>query len=270
MAMVSQEGNSNTPCFLLPPFQGEIKPPAMRVVVDFRMQIGRAKRHFIEKRHMGQGELSLAPLKMTALAMPLFKNPVKKRIFRACAQRYAVSHDHISRQHAKMQHGIPYRIHDARINPPVCSRCHGGAYGYTQIIHGNCAPAPARLLLLPAVGKSAEAALFEPERHVPRAEHHNALSLQDVIAVDPENRGLLLLKKLQHPVVQAGYLGFGDNTGKEIVDALALGRCARRYDHGAGYRQQLCFPDFLFKHHGLPPLMNALQVNIKLCSQLRE
>jgi hypothetical protein len=34
MAMVSQEGNSNTPCFLLPPFQGEIKPPAMRVVVD--------------------------------------------------------------------------------------------------------------------------------------------------------------------------------------------------------------------------------------------
>jgi hypothetical protein len=35
MAMVPQEGNSNTPCFLLPPFQGEIKPPAMRVVVDF-------------------------------------------------------------------------------------------------------------------------------------------------------------------------------------------------------------------------------------------
>jgi hypothetical protein len=33
--MVPQEGNSNTPCFLLPPFQGEIKPPAMRVVVDF-------------------------------------------------------------------------------------------------------------------------------------------------------------------------------------------------------------------------------------------
>jgi hypothetical protein len=28
MAMVPQEGNSNTPCFLLPPFQGEIKPPA--------------------------------------------------------------------------------------------------------------------------------------------------------------------------------------------------------------------------------------------------
>ncbi len=35
--MVSQEGNSNTPCFLLPPFQGEIKPPAMRVVVDFKI-----------------------------------------------------------------------------------------------------------------------------------------------------------------------------------------------------------------------------------------
>jgi len=35
MAMVSQEGNSNTPCFLIPPFQGEIKPPALRVVVDF-------------------------------------------------------------------------------------------------------------------------------------------------------------------------------------------------------------------------------------------
>jgi hypothetical protein len=35
MAMVPQEGNSNTPCFLLPPFQGKIKPPAMRVVVDF-------------------------------------------------------------------------------------------------------------------------------------------------------------------------------------------------------------------------------------------
>jgi hypothetical protein len=30
-----EEGNSNTACFLLPPFQGEIKPPAMRVVVDF-------------------------------------------------------------------------------------------------------------------------------------------------------------------------------------------------------------------------------------------
>jgi hypothetical protein len=34
MGMVSQEGNSNTPCFLLPPFQGEIRLPAMRVVVD--------------------------------------------------------------------------------------------------------------------------------------------------------------------------------------------------------------------------------------------
>jgi hypothetical protein len=34
MAIVSQEGSSNTPCFLLPPFQGEIKPAAMRVVVD--------------------------------------------------------------------------------------------------------------------------------------------------------------------------------------------------------------------------------------------
>jgi len=34
MAMVPQEGNSNTRCFLIPPFQGEIKPPAMRVVVD--------------------------------------------------------------------------------------------------------------------------------------------------------------------------------------------------------------------------------------------
>jgi hypothetical protein len=35
MAMVPQEGNSNTPCFLLPPFQGEIKPPAVRVAFDF-------------------------------------------------------------------------------------------------------------------------------------------------------------------------------------------------------------------------------------------
>jgi hypothetical protein len=35
MAMVPEEGNSNTACFLLPPFQGEIKLPAMRVVVGF-------------------------------------------------------------------------------------------------------------------------------------------------------------------------------------------------------------------------------------------
>jgi hypothetical protein len=34
MAMLPEEGNSNTACFLFPPFQGEIKPPAMRVVVD--------------------------------------------------------------------------------------------------------------------------------------------------------------------------------------------------------------------------------------------
>jgi hypothetical protein len=34
MAMIPQEGNSNMPCFLLPPFQGEIKPTAMQVVVD--------------------------------------------------------------------------------------------------------------------------------------------------------------------------------------------------------------------------------------------
>lgn len=36
MAMVPEEGNSNTACFLLLPFQGEIKPPAVRVVVDFK------------------------------------------------------------------------------------------------------------------------------------------------------------------------------------------------------------------------------------------
>jgi len=35
MAMVPQEGNSNTPCFLIPPFLGDIKPPAIREVVDF-------------------------------------------------------------------------------------------------------------------------------------------------------------------------------------------------------------------------------------------
>jgi len=34
VAMVPEEGNLNTACFLFPPFQGEIKPPAMRVVVD--------------------------------------------------------------------------------------------------------------------------------------------------------------------------------------------------------------------------------------------
>jgi len=33
--MVPQEGNSNTPCFLIPAFQGAIKPPAMLAVVDF-------------------------------------------------------------------------------------------------------------------------------------------------------------------------------------------------------------------------------------------
>jgi hypothetical protein len=33
--MVSQKGKSNTQCFLLPLFQGEIKAPAMRVNVDF-------------------------------------------------------------------------------------------------------------------------------------------------------------------------------------------------------------------------------------------
>ncbi len=38
MAMVPEEGNSNTECFLFPPFQGEIKPPAMRVFVDYRVQ----------------------------------------------------------------------------------------------------------------------------------------------------------------------------------------------------------------------------------------
>jgi hypothetical protein len=31
-----EEGNFNTACFLLPPFQGEIKPPAMRMVVDLK------------------------------------------------------------------------------------------------------------------------------------------------------------------------------------------------------------------------------------------
>jgi len=32
--LLFEEGNSNTACFLFPPLQGEIKPPAMRVVVD--------------------------------------------------------------------------------------------------------------------------------------------------------------------------------------------------------------------------------------------
>ena len=35
--MLPKEGNSNTACFLFPSFQVEIKPPAMRVVVDFRI-----------------------------------------------------------------------------------------------------------------------------------------------------------------------------------------------------------------------------------------
>jgi hypothetical protein len=38
MAMVPEEGNSNTACFLFPPFQGNIKPPAMRVDVDYSAQ----------------------------------------------------------------------------------------------------------------------------------------------------------------------------------------------------------------------------------------
>jgi len=35
-----EEGNLNTACFLLPPFQGEIKPPAMRVFVDLICMYG--------------------------------------------------------------------------------------------------------------------------------------------------------------------------------------------------------------------------------------
>ena len=33
-----EEGNFNAACFLLPPFQGEIQPPAMRVVVDLTVR----------------------------------------------------------------------------------------------------------------------------------------------------------------------------------------------------------------------------------------
>jgi hypothetical protein len=32
--LVPEENKSNTACFLFPPFQGEIKPPAVQVVVD--------------------------------------------------------------------------------------------------------------------------------------------------------------------------------------------------------------------------------------------
>jgi hypothetical protein len=36
MAMIPQAGNSNTPFFLHPPYQGGCKLPAMRLVVDLR------------------------------------------------------------------------------------------------------------------------------------------------------------------------------------------------------------------------------------------
>jgi hypothetical protein len=57
---VPEEGNFNTACFLLPPFQGEIKPPAMRVVVDLTFVtipdcLGRGGRLFIQSSNKHKG-----------------------------------------------------------------------------------------------------------------------------------------------------------------------------------------------------------------------
>jgi hypothetical protein len=36
MGMVPEDGTLHTACFLIPPFKGKIKPPATRVVADFK------------------------------------------------------------------------------------------------------------------------------------------------------------------------------------------------------------------------------------------